>query len=272
MAGFIQVTDTHIVAPGKLVCGRSNTSEALRRAIATINAKLPLLDGIDCVIITGDLTDHGTPEEYAHFTSIMSELQLPWLAIPGNHDQRLPMRAAFAEMPWMPSHGPIHWMRDFGPFAVVGLDTLLEGAHHGQLGPEGLAFIDTTLATLGEQPLVVATHHPWMHTGIPAMDADNLHDGAALMEKLAAYRGSVRMISGHVHRAISGQIGSITCQIGPSTGHAVLTDHSEGHDPQLVLEPGAIMVYRWVESQGATSLMSDVIPTGFFSGPWPFTP
>tara|TARA_E500000178_G_C17034321_1_gene762440 strand:+ start:4876 stop:5691 length:816 start_codon:yes stop_codon:yes gene_type:complete len=269
MAGFIHVTDTHIVAPGKRVCGRSDTREALRRAIATINAKLPILDGIECVIVTGDLTDHGMHEEYAHFASLMAGLDLPWLAVPGNHDQRSPMRAAFADAQWMPSNGPIHWMRDFGPFAVVGLDTLLEGAHHGELGPDGLAFLASSLATLGGQPVIVATHHPWMHTGIPVMDVDNLRDGAALIEKLEAYPGPVRMISGHVHRAISGQVGGIACQIGPATSHAVLTDHRPGRDPQLVLEPGGVTVYRWIRSP-MSGLVSDVIPTGTFAGPWPF--
>ena len=87
MPGFIQITDTHIVAPGALVCGRSDSATALRWAIETINAKLPLLAGIDCAIVTGDLTDHGTREEYAHFAALMEELNLPWRAIPGNHDQ-----------------------------------------------------------------------------------------------------------------------------------------------------------------------------------------
>ena len=246
MAGFIQITDTHIVAPGTLVCGRSDTAEALRRAIATINAKLPVLDGIDRVIVTGDLTDHGTQEEYQHFASIMSDLDLPWLAVPGNHDRRKPMRSAFADAPWIPQRGPIHWVHDFGPFSVIGLDSLLEGAHHGELGSEGLAFLDAALAGMGDQPAIVATHHPWMHTGIPAMDADNLHDGAALMARLEAYPGPVQMISGHVHRAVSGQIGRIACQIGPATGHAVLTNHEVGRDPQLILEPGAVTVCRWI--------------------------
>lgn len=228
MSGFIQITDTHIVAKGALVCGRSDSASALKRAIATINAALPVLDGIDCAILTGDLTDHGTPEEYAHFTELMAALDLPWLAVPGNHDQRAPMRAAFADAPWMPAEGPIHWRRDFAAFSVIGLDTLLEGAHHGALCADGFAFLDAELAALGDTPLVVATHHPWMHAGLPAMDRDNLHNGAALMDRLAAYRGPVRMISGHVHRAVTGQIGAVTCQIAPATCHAVWCDQRPG--------------------------------------------
>ena len=97
MAGFIHVPDTHIVAPGKRVCGRSDTREALRRAIATINAKLPILDGIECVIVTGDLTDHGMHEEYAHFASLMAGLDPPRPAVPRHQDPRPPNRAAFPD-------------------------------------------------------------------------------------------------------------------------------------------------------------------------------
>lgn len=269
MPGFIQITDTHIVRPGALAYGRSDTAAALRTAVKTINAKLPLLQGIDCVIVTGDLTDHGTDEEYAHFTELMQDLALPWLAVPGNHDQRMPMRAAYADAAWMPESGPIQWMRDFGPFAVIGLDTLLEGAHHGALGAEGLAFVDQALANLNGKPVVVATHHPWMHSGIPAMDADNLRDGAALMSRLEAYTGPVRMLSGHVHRAMTGQAGGVICQIVPATCHSVLTDHRFDLEPQLVLEPGAITVHRWHEDPHP-GLVSDVLPAGVFSGPWPF--
>ncbi|MCD9147926.1 phosphodiesterase [Pseudophaeobacter flagellatus] len=269
MPGFIQITDTHIVAPGALACGRSDTGLALRRTIETINAKRSLLDGIDCVIVTGDLTDHGRPEEYAHFAALMQELTLPWLAVPGNHDRRAEMRAAFAAKPWMPQSGPIHWLRDFGPFSVIALDTLLEGAHHGHLDGDGFAFLDAALAAMGDQPVVIATHHPWMQTGIPAMDADNLRNGAALIERLEAHPATVRMLSGHVHRAMTGQIGRINCQIAPATCHAVLTDHRSGPEPQLILEPGAFSVCRWIAAPGP-GLVSDQIPTGVFSGPWPF--
>jgi len=269
MASFIQITDTHIVEPGALVCGQSDTATALERAIATINARLPLWGDVDCAIVTGDLTDHGAPEEYAHFSALMDALDLPWLAVPGNHDRRGAMRAAFAGRDWMPESGPVHWVRDFGPFSVIALDTLLEGAHHGVLAEEGLDFLDTALAEIGDQPALVATHHPWMHTGIPAMDADNLRNGAAVMTRLEAHPGTVRMISGHVHRAATAQIGRVTCQIAPATCHAVLTDHRAGRAPQLVLEPGAITVCRWIAGP-APGLVSDVIPTGDFPGPWPF--
>ncbi len=269
MPAFIQISDTHIAPKGELVCGRSDTAAALRAAVASINAQLPALGPVDCAIVTGDLTEHGTPEEYAHFTEIMADLCLPWLAIPGNHDGRETMRAAFSGADWMPPDGPIQWLRDFGPFAVIGIDTLLDRAHHGWISNEGIGFLDRALTGIGAGPVVVAAHHPVLHVGIPAMDADNLRNGSALMERLQAHPGPVRMISGHVHRALTGQIGKVTCQIGPSVAHAVNRDTRADAIHALVLEPGAVMLHAWIDAP-FPGLVSDIVPIGAFAGPWPF--
>lgn len=269
MPGFIHITDTHIVPRGQLAYGRSDTAAALKSAIQTINAKLPDLKGIDCAIVTGDLTDHGTPEEYAFFASLMEGLDLPWKAVPGNHDLREPMRATFHGADWMPDAGPIQWLHDFGPFSLIALDTLLEGAHHGVLCDAGLAFLDEALVSLGDQPAVIATHHPWMPSGIPAMDASNLRNGDRVMRRLEAHPGPVRMISGHVHRAVTAQIGRITCQIAPAPCHAVNLDHGAEDAPELMLESGAVTVCWWEETPGPC-LVSNALPVGTFSGPWPF--
>lgn len=271
MPAFLQITDTHIVPEGVLAYGRSDTAAALERAVDTVNARLPLLGQVDCAIVTGDLTDHGTAEEYARFRSIMDRLAIPYLAVPGNHDLRDPMRAAFADQAWMPRNGPIQWCRNIGPFTVIALDTLLEGSHFGHLSDDGFTFLDRSLRAIGTRPAIVATHHPWMKTGIDAMDADNLRNGAALMTRLQAHPGPVRMISGHVHRAITGQIGAITCQIGPATCHAVHLDHSIGGVNALTLEPGAVSVFSYAEDTDPV-LVSDILPTGDFPGPWPFFP
>ncbi|MBU2935554.1 MULTISPECIES: phosphodiesterase [Pacificibacter] len=269
MPAFIQITDTHIVEKGHLVCGVSDTNAALRKAVNSINNRLPALGQIDCAIVTGDLTDNGTPEEYAHFAEIMADLKLPWIAIPGNHDNRNAMRNAFARQHWMPSFGPIQWLQDFGPFAVLGLDTLLEGAHHGELSAPAFTFVDEQLIKLAGKPLVVATHHPWMYSGIPEMDADNLRNGARLMELLEHYSGPIRMISGHVHRAITGQVGRVLCQISPSPCHSVNRDQRKDAVHSLALEPGAVTFFTWHD--GAQSgLISDILSLEKSAPPVPF--
>jgi 3',5'-cyclic AMP phosphodiesterase CpdA len=269
MAAFIQITDTHIVPEGQLAYGKSDTAAALRSAIKTVNDILPRLDRVECAILTGDLTDFGTLAEYARLNAMLADLDLPCLAIPGNHDVREAMRAAFAGEAWMPTSGPIQWSRDFGDFTVIGLDTLVEGSHHGQICDTGLAFLDRTLASLNGQVAIVATHHPWMPSGVVAMDANNLRNGDALMARLEAYPGPARMTSGHIHRTMTTQIGRVTCQIAPAPCHAVALDHRADNVNSLMMEPGGVTLWQW-RTTPQPCLVSGVIPVGAFAGPWPF--
>jgi len=269
MPAFIQITDTHIVPEGQLAYGKSDTAEALRNAVATVNSILPRLDPVECAIITGDLTDFGTPGEYGRLKALMGHLNLPYMAIPGNHDARGAMRAAFADADWMPGAGPIQWCRDFGNFTLIGLDTLVEGSHHGMICDAGFAFLDAALLAANGQPVVVATHHPWMHSGVIAMDTNNLRNGDALLARLEAYSGPARMTSGHVHRTLTTQIGTVTCQIAPAPCHAVNLSHRPDNVNALIMEPGGVTLWRW-HNTPQPGLASNVIPVGRFAGPWPF--
>jgi len=237
MPSFIQISDPHIVTDGAMVCGHSDTASALKRAIATINEMLPRLNNVDCAIVTGDLTDHGTPEEYAHFTQLMAALQLPWMAVPGNHDRRDAMRAAFEGRDWMTARGPVQWHRDFGAFSVIGLDTLVDGAHHGCLCAQGLDFVDATLRAIGDQPAVIATHHPWIASGVPAIDADNLRNGDVLLERLAAHSGPVA--AGQRGRPASRRCSSGTSSSGMTSSSAA-TAVNEAFSPNSCDSPPII--------------------------------
>src|SRR5262249_15835778 len=96
-----QISDTHILAPGKLyrgpvqapdgerATGEFDTAGCLSRAVAALNALVPRPD---VVVVTGDLVDHSEPEEYEHFFALLAPLQMPFFVIAGNHDAREPLR------------------------------------------------------------------------------------------------------------------------------------------------------------------------------------
>jgi len=269
MSKIIQISDTHIVAEGALAYGRSDTAAALHAAVATINAALPRIGPVDCAIVTGDLVDFALPKEYARFRSIMDALDLPYLAIPGNHDRRDSMRKAFANCDWMPRSGPVQWRRDLPDFTILGLDTLVAGKHHGEISDAGFAFLDAALTGLGDHPVLVATHHPIFHSGITPMDLNNLRNGMALLQRLSRHTGQVRLVSGHLHRTMTAQFGKVTCQIGPATCHAVHLDQRDGAINALRMEPGGVTLLEW-RSKPFPGFVSDVLPVGDFQGPWPF--
>lgn len=266
MTKILQISDTHIVPHGELAYEKVDTAAALSETVATINRLREQIGPVDLVIVTGDLTEHGSDAEYGRFLEIMADLELPFRAVPGNHDRRGPMQSAFETTGWMSRQGDVNWQADLEDFAVVGLDSLEEGQAHGTLAPDTLAWLSTQLAELNGKPVIIALHHPPFATGIQAMDAQNLRNANELEVALAGYSGEIRLICGHVHRSVAGLFAGRFCQICPGTSHAVTLDQRSNAGNSLTVEPGAMMLHEWRDGR----FLSHMIPIGSFPGPYPF--
>ena len=164
MTAILQITDTHIVAEGKLVSGQLETAAPLTRLVDRIASIRHQIGPIDAVIVSGDLSDDGSEESYARFKRLLAPLDLPTYVIPGNHDIREPLRRAFASD--LPVAGPLNWARKEGDIHLIGLDTLVEGHGHGTLSPETLAFLGDALARADGSAVLLALHHPPFASGI----------------------------------------------------------------------------------------------------------
>ena len=90
---IIQVTDVHLGRRREMRYG-ANLNERLDRCIDHINRRHS--DATLC-IFTGDLTDDGEAESYADLKAALSRLTVPYRLLPGNHDRRANLVAAFPE-------------------------------------------------------------------------------------------------------------------------------------------------------------------------------
>ena len=268
MSKIIQITDTHVVPEGQLAYGKVDTAAALEKAVETINRILPEVGPVDLVVVTGDLTDFGSMEEYRRFRRLMEPLSLPYRAVPGNHDHREMMRAAFADQGWMPKDGPIDWIAEFSDVVLIGLDTLVQGASHGRLSGRTLDFLKESMANHPAKRFLVGLHHPPVTTGIHAMDIQNLREAEPLRDMLKAHPGGARLICGHVHRNVVMDWGGIICQIAPGISHAVTLEQRANATNTLTIEPGAFMLHEIRDN----NLASHQILSGRFEGPYPFYP
>src|SRR6266700_2027869 len=97
-----QISDLHIKRPGELAYRRVDTARALQTCIETLNALQPRPD---LVVISGDLADTAATEEYEHLKRLLAPLQLPLVCVPGNHDSRELMRAAFVDQAYATPSG-----------------------------------------------------------------------------------------------------------------------------------------------------------------------
>ena len=267
MTRIIQISDPHIVPHGQLAYGQVDTAKALADCVETIKRSLPEIGPVDMVIVAGDLTDFGTEEEYQRFRSLMGPLDLPYRAVPGNHDDVTAMRTCFSDQSWMPTEGPINWASDFDDLVVIGLDSSVPESAHGHLTDETLSFLAAKLDAQEGQPTIVTLHHPPVLTGIEKMDIQNLRESKELKTILSGYNGELRLTCGHVHRNIVAPFGKVICHIAPGVSHAVTMDLRISAPNCLTKEPGGFLLH---EMRGG--ILTHTIPIGHFDGPHLFYP
>ena len=114
-----QISDLHIKPPGSLAYGRVDTAKALERCVAALNEFTP---APDFVVISGDLADTPTAEEYQYLKRLLAPLKLPFAGIPGNHNSRELMRAAFPAA-YAFASGPLNQRIEAGALDLLLLDS-----------------------------------------------------------------------------------------------------------------------------------------------------
>ncbi len=170
------------------------------------------------LLFTGDLTDHGSEEEYAHIRDILKPLRDDYRMIfaPGNHDvgplgntfsaarqnnfqrnvvgELMGVAEAKTSENRMGSLYPL--VRDLGDCLVVALDSCHDEQHlaSGRIGDNQLEALDRILMTATKPVVALVHHHPFVRRPWLALD-----DAESLMRSLS---GHVEvLLFGHRHLA-----------------------------------------------------------------------
>jgi 3',5'-cyclic AMP phosphodiesterase CpdA len=231
---LIHLTDTHLVEPGSKLYGLDPKAR-LDAAIQDINRHHA--DAV-LAVVTGDLTHWGEVSAYRSFLHSMHGLNVPYVALVGNHDRRGVCLEVLSAAP-RDAHGFVQGWRDTARGRLLFLDTLDERSHAGQLCERRLAWAARALAEApAEKPLYLFMHHPPFEVGVHMMDRIALSDRAAFAEVIRSQRGRIRhLFFGHVHRPISGSWMGIPFSTLRGTNHQVwfdlspLAPHLTSHEP-----------------------------------------
>lgn len=264
---LIQMTDTHIRAPGVLTYRRIDTSIYLRQAVdKVLSLNLP----IEGVVLTGDLTDFGRPEEYAHLRDLLNPLmeRYPVHLVMGNHDERGALKAFFEGLASLQMEPYIQYATSVGRMRLVVLDTTVPGMHHGELCEQRLSWLSDALADANGTPTVIALHHPPFDTGIGPMDRNGLLKGRdALAEIVSKHANVQRVICGHMHRAIQVGFGGTVAMSAPSVAHQLHFELGNAKQAAWALEAPAVLLHMLNEHG---QMVTHTIHTGESDGPHPF--
>ena len=221
-----------------------------KRFDAVVGTLLALTPQPDLLLLTGDLTEHGTPASYQTLKNITDRLPFPVHFALGNHDDRGNFCSVFPGVPVCTS-GHVQYAFVRGALRFVVLDTLLVGQHGGAFTSHQAAWLDETLAA-DDRPTILVLHHPPIETGNGWMTEDS---GAPWVQRLAEVVGRhahlIRMVSGHLHRAIVTGWHGTTLAVCPSSAPQVALDfrsidaeNPDGRD-MVVAEPPGFALHYW---------------------------
>ncbi|SEW23478.1 metallophosphoesterase family protein [Halobacterium jilantaiense] len=158
-----------VVADPHVADGHEGTWKVLHRTADRFAGALrdAAAVGADAVVVPGDLTRDGHPDEFERVDALLADSDVPVLAVPGNHDvpkatdsHETPPVAAFGDRY---AGGGFPAVREVGGLTVVGVNTAgtggrLTDTHEGDLTADQVARVDDALAEAGNA--VVVGHHP----------------------------------------------------------------------------------------------------------------
>ncbi len=226
-------SDTHV---------GSDHDAALATALAALPAALgSVRPGPDLLLITGDLTDHGTADEYRRLSALLEPLGVRCLVVAGNHDDPAVLRD---ELPQLlgatPGAGsPAAWTETVGGVTLAGLDS-----SSGTLGAEQLDWLDGLLAA-ASGPVLVTLHHPPFRTGLAQLDTEwPLTDAAALRAVVARHPVVAGVLCGHDHRHIATRLdGTVPMVSAPALSWRPRLDLRADVPLTPSPEPAALLVH-----------------------------
>jgi len=239
--------------------------EVLRALFDDLQRQAP-----DHVVVTGDLTNIGLPQEFAEAALQLRELGDPQRVtlVPGNHDAYVRIEPSDGVDRWAaylcgddapgcaraPVLAAYPTLRVRGGVAIVGVCSAQPSAWFlatGEVGSGQLARLEAMLRALAERGFVrvVALHHP--PTNLAVSPRRRLRDWRALQGVLAR-AGAELVVHGHRHRTWFGELE------GPSAPVAVAGARS-GSDIGVKEHARAqYHLYRFEQSDGGVRIRAEV--------------
>ena len=176
---FAHLTDLHF-SPNN-----PNPTEDLLRSVAQINAT----EGIDFVLVTGDITEEGDRKSMEKVKSCLDLLKVKYYVALGNHETKWSDSGctAFGEI-----FGSERFEFEYKGFLFLGFNSgpLMRMAY-GHVVPQDIRWMTETMEKAGkDKPVILVTHYP-LRDG----DVDNWYE---VTDAVRPY--NVRMfIGGHYH-------------------------------------------------------------------------
>ena len=212
-----QVTDIHFFTDENQKLLGLPTTQSFQ---AVIERLLSLQPRPDLLLLTGDLSQEGTPESYERLQDLLIPLEMPTYWLPGNHD-------CISAMQQVLNRAPISPRKAFtqGGWNFLLIDSSVPGCVHGNLSLETLDWLDFRLRLMSDSfgsnsvphPTVVALHHPPFRVNSHWLDTSKLQNPEVFFAVLDRYPQVKLVLFGHIHQEFNRQRNGVHYLGSPST-------------------------------------------------------
>lgn len=204
-----QITDTHLFAEveQKLMgVATNNTLQAVLAHFSQLQSKPEIL------LLTGDLSHDESCTSYQRLQDLLAPLEIPTYWLPGNHDRLQTMQQVLKQP-------PISAEKYFvaGGWHFLLLNSLVLGCVHGQLTQESLEWLEQKLQQIGNQPTLIALHHPPCLIDSDWLDRINLRNSEDFFAVIDSYSQVKLVVFGHIHQEFNALRRGVRYLGSPST-------------------------------------------------------
>ncbi|MFW6692773.1 metallophosphoesterase [Streptomyces sp. MAR4 CNX-425] len=231
------------------------------RAVTAYLEDLPY--DLDLVLVTGDIADHGTPEEYATARGLLASRH-PVLVCPGNHDDRAAFRRGLLAEPG--SEGPVDQVYRGAGFTVVACDSSVPGKPEGWLGDGTLAWLEEQVAGAPEgDAVLVAFHHPPVALHVPYVDGIRQFGEGRLAELAGRQPRLTAFLAGHAHTAAATTFAGRPLLVGPGVVNTIRLPwerHTHADDHARLDQPPGVAFHVLHEDHRLTTHFRTVSTEG----------
>lgn len=207
----------------------------------------------EALLLTGDLSNDERSEEYAALAEALTDAPAPVYVLPGNHDDRQHIRAVLGAR-YLPQHGPLSYTIEDFPLRVVMVDQIVPGETYGEFTSAQAEWLEAALSAAPQRPTIVALHHPPFPTHDILFDTIALRRQDLFAQVIARHRQVIRIVCGHHHRTIVGQVAHAPIVVAPSTSWAYgLAIHRHQQIAPRTAEQPGWMLHVWTPAGGLAS-------------------
>lgn len=188
MPTLIQISDCHIDDKTKAigVDTQKNLNNVVKRLI-----QIPA----DLLVISGDVSHHGSISSYTIVKNILSVVKIPLLMFAGNHDNKENLQGVFSKN--------INERQQIGDWAIHTIDSVKKNHTSGFVSKQALEQLNHALQNCQAKFQILVLHHPIVSMQSSWDDALSLENPQDLFNVIDKYPKIKAILWGHAHEAKS---------------------------------------------------------------------